>query len=178
MDSYSYPVLERKVEYETGWFDAGFDHVQQPNETTKKYYWADLNPSVSVVAHLEGELVMVRQYRPVIEEYCLEVPTGMVEEGESPEEAAVRELAEETGYRPGSTELLTTTHVANGVLRHQRSVVYATDLEPGEQSLDENEFLEVLEMPVEDALEAAREPPVVGGTLNALLVAQSDGILD
>lgn len=58
---------------------------------------------VNVIALTEaGEVVLVRQYRHGVEAATLEIPGGMIDEGETPEEAAVRELREETGYAPVS----------------------------------------------------------------------------
>jgi 8-oxo-dGTP pyrophosphatase MutT (NUDIX family) len=48
-----------------------------------------------------GEIVMVRQYRHGLRDVTLEIPGGLIDPGESPEQAAARELLEETGYRAG-----------------------------------------------------------------------------
>ncbi|MFD1563133.1 NUDIX hydrolase [Haloarchaeobius amylolyticus] len=186
-------LLEERTEYETGWYDGGYDRLEQPDGTEKRYYWADLPPAVVVVARIDAgvlaetgtdtadgdddRLLFVEQYRPTIRETHLELPAGIVEDDESYTQAATRELEEETGFRPTSTALLQEYAVATGVLRHDRGVVYAEGLEPGERELDNNEFLEVTTVPVSEALERAREQPANDSTLSALLLAKEDGLL-
>ncbi|MFP8952812.1 NUDIX hydrolase [Natrialbaceae archaeon A-arb3/5] len=201
-------LREEVTEYETNWYDGGYDLVGQPDGTEKRYYWADLPPAVVVVARIDGtviasldksaasedadatdetteavgkadgdHLLFVEQYRPAIRETHLELPAGIVEDGESYTTAAARELEEETGFRPSSTALLQEYAVATGVLRHDRGVVYAEGLELGERELESNEFLEVMTVPVERAIERAREQPANDSTLSALLLAKEDGLL-
>jgi len=62
---------------------------------------------VNVIAlTTRDEVVMLRQYRPGIDRVCIEIPGGMIDPGEDPVAAAVRELAEETGYGGGRAELI------------------------------------------------------------------------
>jgi 8-oxo-dGTP pyrophosphatase MutT (NUDIX family) len=70
-----------------------------PDGEKLDWYYVDTRASVMVVPVLgNGQLVLVRQYRHNLGRYTLEFPAGEVSEGEAPEEAALRELAEETGY--------------------------------------------------------------------------------
>ncbi|MXV61418.1 NUDIX domain-containing protein [Natronorubrum sp. JWXQ-INN-674] len=198
-------LREEVTEYETSWYDGGYDLLEQPDGTEKRYYWADLPPAVVVVARIDGavltsvaagedtsnvgtesdgpeaededHLLFVEQYRPTIRETHLELPAGIVEDGESYTRAAERELEEETGFKPTSTALLQEYAVATGVLRHDRGIVYAEGLELGKRELDTNEFLEVTTVPIGDALERAREQPANDSTLTALLLANEDGVL-
>ncbi|THE65129.1 NUDIX hydrolase [Salinadaptatus halalkaliphilus] len=196
-------VLEEAIEYETPWYDGGHDLLEQPDGTQKRYYWAELPPAVVVVARIGGDLLeqietdgssgdttvpsgdavdedhllFVEQYRPAIRETHLELPAGIVEDGESYTTAAARELEEETGFRPSSTALLQEYAVATGVLRHDRGVVWAEGLELGERELDNNEFLEVTTVPVGEAIERSREQPANDSTMSALLLAKEDGLL-
>jgi ADP-ribose pyrophosphatase len=173
----TWPVLETATEYETGWYDGGYDRVEQPDGTTKRYYWAELPDAVIVVAIDGTDVLFVEQYRPTVRRECLELPAGIVEDGESYEAAATRELEEETGLTPGSVELLQTFDVATGVLRHERGIVAAEDLQPGTRNLDDNEFLTVTRIPRERAIERARELPANDATLEGLLLAAQDGYL-
>ncbi len=172
-----WPVEESVIEYETGWYEGGYDLVEQPDGSTKRYYWADLPPAVIIVA-LEGDSVLfVEQYRPTIREHCLELPAGIVEAGEDYTTAARRELEEETGRVPNTTTLLETFDVATGVLRHERGIVLATDLTDGTRNLDDNEFLSIERIPKTEAIDVARAPPANDATLEGLLLAEHDGFL-
>lgn len=174
---HDWPVIESVVEYETGWYTGGYDMVEQPDGSRKRYYWAELPPAAVIVATSGDEVVMVEQYRPAIGEHCLELPAGIVEDGESFTTAGARELREETGFDPAGTSLLASFWTATGVLRHRRGIVFAEGLEPVEPSYDNNEFIRVRAVPVEEALERAREPPANDATLEGLLLAREDGLL-
>lgn len=175
--SHPWPILESTVEYETDWFDAGYDHVEQPDGTTKRYYWAALPRAVVVVPRIDDELVMVEQYRPNIRKHCLEFPAGIVEEGESYTEAGARELREETGFSPAGLSLLEDLWVATGAMRHQRGIVFAEGLEPVQPNLDDNEFLDVTTVPVDEALDRARRDPANDATIEGLLLAREEGVV-
>ncbi len=172
-----WPVLESVVEYDTPWYTGGYDLVEQPDGTEKRYYWAELVPAAVVVAVADGAVVMVEQYRPPIRERHLELPAGIVEPGESYTAAGERELREETGYAAAGVSLLSEFWVATGVLRHRRGIVFAEGLEPVAQELDDNEFLTVRSVPVDEALAAARGPRAHDATLEGLLLAREEGLL-
>jgi len=170
-------VTDRAVEYETGWYTGGYDRVAQPDGSEKAYYWAELPDAVVVVARSGDDLVLVDQYRPVIGEQCLELPAGIVEDGESFTTAGARELREETGFDPAGVSLIEEFWCSTGVLRHRRGIVFAEGLEPVERKLDGNEFLSVTTVPIDDALEVARRQPANDATIEGILLAKEDGLL-
>ncbi|MBP1922590.1 ADP-ribose pyrophosphatase [Halorubrum alkaliphilum] len=172
-----WPVWEVAVEYDPGWFVGGYDRVEQPDGTEKQYYWAELPPATVVIAVADDEVLFVEQYRPTVRNTQMELPAGVVEPGESYTAAGARELAEETGFSPSSTLLLQEVWCSTGVLRHKRGYVFAEGLEPVDVEADSNEFLVPHAVPVDEALEIAREPPTNDATLEGLLVAKEDGLL-
>ena len=172
-----WPIIESVAEYDTGWFTGGYDLVEQPDGSTKRYYWAELPPAAVIVAVTDGELLFVEQYRPTIRETQYELPAGIVESGESFTEAAARELQEEVGFEPGETELLQDFWCSTGLLRHRRGIVLATDLTAAERTLDSNEFLVPQSVPTDEALAVARQQPTNDATLEGALLAKENGVL-
>ena len=120
---------------------------------------------------------MVEQFRPTIRELCYELPAGIVEDGESYAEAGARELEEEVSIAAGEVELLEDFWCSTGVLRHERGLVWAEAFSPAERRLDGSEFLDVRTVPVEAALELARDAPANDATIEGLLLAAADGHL-
>ncbi|KZX47256.1 NUDIX hydrolase [Haloarcula sp. KBTZ06] len=175
--AHEWPIVESEREYETGWYTGGYDRVRQPDGSEKDYYWAELPDAAVVVATTGDELVMVDQYRPTIREQCLELPAGIVEDDESYTAAGARELREETGFEAAGVSLIEEFSCSTGVLRHRRGIVFAEGLEPVDRNLDDNEFLSVTTVPIDEALQVARREPANDATIEGILLAQADGLL-
>jgi ADP-ribose pyrophosphatase len=172
-----WPVIESVPEYQTDWFVGGYDLVEQPDGSRKRYYWAELSTAVVVTAVTDDSVLFVEQYRPTIRSEQLELPAGVVEAEESFTEAARRELREETGFAADSLSLLAEVWVATGLLRHKRAYVFAEGLEPVDQALDENEFLTPRALPVEEAIPTVRSRTTNEATLQGLTLADEEGLL-
>ena len=99
-------ITDRAVAFSTPWFDVLAKHVdgdQVPHYTVKPPDYVTV-----VASDLDGRMLLVRQYRPVVEGYTIELPSGLVDPGETPEASARRELLEETGHEADDFELLGT----------------------------------------------------------------------
>lgn len=102
--------------------------------------------------------IVILQYRPPVDAVCVEFPAGLVDEGETPEQAAIRELKEETGYEGKDVELSPVIvsdpgmSTANMQLAIVRVELKEGDEEP-EQALEEGEFIERVVVPVGELYE-------------------------
>ena len=100
----------------------------------------------------EGRIVFVRQYRLPVEAVLLEIPAGSVDADEDPETAAQRELREETGFRAGKLEKLTSFWVAPSYCTEFIHVYLATALTEDRLQGDEDERIETETLTLMDAL--------------------------
>ncbi len=122
----------------------------------------------------DGRVCFVRNYRVAVDETLIELPAGTLEPDEDPARAARRELAEETGYRAGQLELLTTFFTSPGVLDERMVVYVATSLESGPTALEPGEDIESLLCTWDEALAMARDGRIRDAkTLVALLLYAS-----
>jgi ADP-ribose pyrophosphatase len=96
--------LITEVAFATPWFEL-LSKTMRTDEAP--WYSLRLADYASLVAITEeGRVLAVRQYRPAVEGYTIELPSGLIDPGETPGQAAQRELLEETGYQAGSVEVL------------------------------------------------------------------------
>ncbi|MCL2655802.1 MAG: NUDIX hydrolase [Betaproteobacteria bacterium] len=109
--------------------------------------------AVIAVTH-EGKLLLERQFRYALARVILELPAGKLDPGESPEACAQRELIEETGYRAGDLRHLGTIHPAVGYSDERIELFLAQSLVHEGHAFDHGEYLEVVEMTLEEAEEA------------------------
>ena len=100
-----------------------------------------------------NEVLMIRQYRYAAGGYIHEVPAGKLDPGESPLECARRELEEETGQRAGRLEPLGSILTTPGFTDERIHLFAAFDLEAGQQDMDDDELIELVPMPLSQALE-------------------------
>ncbi len=107
---------------------------------------------VVVIAQPEPKtIVLVRQHRHAVGMDLWEVPAGVLERGEEPAAAALRELREETGYRAGRVRYLWSAYSTPGFCTELLRFFVASELQPGEAQPDDNEEFEMRTFTVADA---------------------------
>jgi ADP-ribose pyrophosphatase len=95
--------LRREIAFSTPFFEVV---AKTMSEGELPFYSLRLPDYASTVAMVDGCILLVEQYRPAVEKVTLELPSGLVDPGETPAEAAKRELLEETGYVAAEIEVL------------------------------------------------------------------------
>lgn len=103
----------------------------------------------------ENHVCLVKNDRYAVGETLLEVPAGTIDHGESPDQTAERELAEETGYRAGRITRLRDWFVSPGVMTERMFLYLCEDLQPGPTDHQLDERLQTVILPWQDAMAMA-----------------------
>ncbi len=144
-------TVESRVEFEGRILRVRVDKVRLPDGRVTTREIAEHGASVCIVpVDSQGNVLLVRQYRKPVEDQLLEVPAGGVEPGESPLEAAVRELQEEVGFAAREIQLLSSFWISPGWCTEFMSAYLATELEPASLPADYDENIAVVPVPLSE----------------------------
>ena len=126
------------------------------NEATREYI---LHPGAAMIIAMldEKTIVLERQYRYPLDRHFIELPAGKIDPGEDPLDTAKRELREECGYIATEWRHLTTLHPGIGYSNERIELYLARGLTQAGNQLDEDEFLEILHVPVSEAMTWIRD---------------------
>jgi ADP-ribose diphosphatase len=149
------PWLTRstRLVYRNAWIRVEEDQVELPDGRTTLYGVVRCGPCVGVLPFLDRDTVaLVRQYRYVARRATWEMPTGGVHAGETLEQAARRELAEEVGYAAARLVPIVAYHTSKSVVDETAHLYWAEGLTPSPTPPDDTEFIDVRPFPFETAL--------------------------
>ena len=132
-----------------------------------------------VIAALKpnGNIIMERQYRKPVEDVVFEIPAGKMDPGEEMEEAALRELREETGYTPEHIRFLTSSWPSVGFSREVLHVFLATGLHAGETDLDDNEAIDLEEHHIDELYDMVMRGKLTDGK-SQVAILMVKGLID
>jgi len=142
-----------ELKYHGRVFDVYEQDVHLPNGRVSRQSLLDHKPTVAAVpVCADGRLIMLKQYRPAVSDYLVEIPAGNMDEGETPEQCVMRELAEETGYSSRSLVKLYEGYLVPGYGNEYMYFFLAFDLYPSELPGDADEVIERFFVTLDTAL--------------------------
>lgn len=164
--------IDSKRVFEGRVFNVSVDTIRERDQTYIREVVHHPGSAVILPAFDDGTVALVRQYRHPAVKYLLELPAGTLHDQERPEDGAARELEEELGQRAGKLEKLSEFFVSPGFCEEKMWVYLATDLSETEQRLDEDEFIEVVRLPIARALQMVADGEIEDAkTIIGLLLA-------
>ena len=153
----AWKLLESRLHLSNRWLTLRENDYELPGGKRLPSYWLIEKPSyVLVIGESLKGLVLVREYRPGSGKDHLSFPAGFIDDGETAEQAAVREFKEETGFHAAKARILGTFHAQAAWLKAMCTVVYVEASDRPEVSAVDAEIDAVLVMDWGQVLEQVR----------------------
>lgn len=149
-------IISNKKVYKGKVFDVFLSKIREGEVEYERDIISHHGSAVIVPIFADQTIALVKQYRYAAGKYLLEIPAGSLDENESPETGAHRELEEEIGVVAGKIEKLTEFYVSPGFLAEKMFVYLATDLRGTVQKLEEDELIEITKITFPKAFEMIR----------------------
>lgn len=168
----SYEVIKSEICYKGHFLSVKKDEIALPDGNTAFREVVDRGAATAILPiDNEGNVVFVRQYRHAFQEMMLEVPAGIMEEGENPESCAKRELEEETGYKADTLDFVCEMYPTPGFCKEKLYLYLAENLKIGKQNFDDDEFIEVEKYTLQQALDMIKKGEIKDAKTILLLFA-------
>jgi ADP-ribose pyrophosphatase len=128
-----------------------------PNGRRTTFHIVEHPGAVAIVpVHANGDVVLLKQFRPSIGMEIYEIPAGTIERGEGPLATAKREIVEETGFKARRWDKIADFYTAPGFCDERMHVYVARDLTPAKADGDDDEILRPVRMTIDTALKLIR----------------------
>ena len=153
MNKFEEKTIQSDLKYKGRIITLQVDEVLLPNGKKSNREIVKHPGAVAVIALTKDKkLILVEQYRKALERSIIEIPAGKIEPGEPPEETALRELEEETGYTTDKLQYIQSFATSPGFADEIIHLYFAENIEKLEQSpsLDEDEFVELMYVSMEE----------------------------
>lgn len=171
----SYEVLESKLMYKGKVLDVYSDKVVMPNGNVATRETVVRGSAAAIVpVDNDGNIIFVKQYRHAVKGLVVEIPAGMIEEGEDPAICAKRELEEETGFVAGELIYVTKLVMSIGVCTETLYVYIARNLTDGVMHPDPDEFIEIEKHSLREGIDMVYNGTICDGKTAAALLAYKD----
>jgi ADP-ribose pyrophosphatase len=170
----AYDLIQTNVVFKGRVFDVRQDEVLLPNGRQTRVDLVDHAEAVTILPlDQDGSIWFIRQYRHPAGRHLLELPAGVLEQGELPEIGAARELREETGMAAGHLKKLGAFYLAPGYSNEYLHAFLATDLRVDPLQADEDEFIECVKVQAAESVMMAERGLIEDAkSLAALLLAR------
>lgn len=150
-------TLSSNIVWECPWYRVRHDNVILPDGEKNSFFVMEKPSSVFIVPVLAtGEIVLIENYRHTLGQWCLEVPAGAIEPGQTPEEAAHEELRQEIGGTAADLKHLLHASTMNGTGSHYTHYFLATGVILSDPDHEAMEFIDLKITPQQEALQLAR----------------------
>jgi ADP-ribose pyrophosphatase len=157
-------TLSSRFLWQSRWYNLRQDRLRAPDGHEFNYTLVDHPGAVWIVqVTTDRRVVLIRQYRYTVDEFCIEVPAGGLSPDLTPEEAALRELLEEVGGTATELRYVGQFYTSNGISNEVAYVYFASGVELGDTHREPTELMEIRLLPVEEALRMAREGEISDG---------------
>ena len=145
----THKILKKTTVYRAHAFNVETLHVKLPDDRERDYNLIRHNDSVTILPlDQDNNVLFVTQYRMGSENIMIELPAGVMDDGENPLECAKREIREETGMAAEKLEHLGSVYLAAGYSSEINHIFLATDLYKSPLDQDDDEFLGLEKIPV------------------------------
>ena len=138
------------------------DTVELENQKYAKREIVEHKGAAAILAiDNDGKIVLIKQYRKAAEDFLFEIPAGKLEIDEEPIECANRELIEETGLCPNKIDKICEFYTSPGFCDEKIYLFKATELNEVDRNLDEDEFIDIIKVTVDEAKEMVKQNKIM-----------------